>query len=86
MQISVFKLTYDNWYPSIETVNGAKLVDISFHSGNNRFIVCASGDDDFYFGKEFQADEEKAAWNCFLEIIGQDVVSIEFVRQLFGEY
>jgi hypothetical protein len=74
MKNSVFKLTYDNWYPSYKIkgwYNGIlehNLVEIwQVEKG-----IAAAGADDFLLMKFFETEEESL--RMFLEIIALDYV------------
>jgi hypothetical protein len=84
MNVVVYKKTTDDWYPSYEMTNKTKLVEVSFDSSEeNQWVVTCSGDDDLLIQEFF--DSENKAWQCFIEIIGQEVVTRDSVKTTFQE-
>lgn len=91
MKCDVFKRTSDNWYGSYTLGDGCNSIDppellvaVSFLSmDDGEWGVFADGTDDYAIGRVF--DDEKAAWCCFLEVIGlEDVTRAELERLGFG--
>lgn len=89
--INVFKRTTDNWYGNYKVQDDARvsdLVEVSFtktgpdpknHQGD--FRVCVWGNDDCGQEKDF-ADDEELAWNCFLQVIGMEDVTMSKLKIL----
>ena len=75
MIIEVYKRTNDWWYPSYKLPQ-TDLVQVSFMKldspGPDTWRVCAWGDDDYGFEKDFT--NEKEALDCFMDVIGLECV------------
>lgn len=86
MECNVFKKTSDEWYPPYtlkEGANESNLVEVTFtrigpHKQPGDWRVCAWGMDDMGMEKDFA--DEKAAWCCFLEVIGLEDVTIKGLK------
>lgn len=75
-KVRVFKQTSDDWFPSYQIDDNLNLVQVSFIPfDDNTYSVCACGGDDFGLEKDFV--NEKEAWQCFIEIIGMNDVTIK---------
>jgi len=89
MNVDVFKRTTDDWYPSYliqGDIRFSKLVEVSFtQTGPNPPItgdwrVCVWGADDCGMERDFQ--DEAQAWNCFLQVIGWEQVSMQALKDI----
>ena len=87
MKVSVFKRTTDDWHPSYQLsgwnkgIEHQKLVEVMFtQTGPNppvdgHWRVCAWGVDDFGLENDFVV--ERNAWDCFVEVIGLENVTMD---------
>jgi hypothetical protein len=93
MHVEVFKRTKDDWYPSYSLITDGILVkeslvcidyywlkpgDSDLDNDGPIYFVSAWGSDDYGLERAFTS--EKEAWTTFLEIIGQDYVSAQYLR------
>lgn len=92
MRVDVFKRTSDDWFPSYSLqqwnkgVESQMLVEVTFcttgpkppHNGDWR--VCAWGGDDCGMEKDFK--DETLAWNCFLQVIGMEEVTMKALEDM----
>lgn len=84
--VEVYKPTRDSWYSSYELNSDTFLVHVSFFELEESdeypelYRVCAWGDDDFGLEQDFIL--EGAAWNMFLEVIGQEFVDHEYLKSM----
>ena len=83
--VSVFKLTDDDWHESFNVntgINYFDLVEVSFIQldDNEGWRVCCCGDDDFGLEKDFV--NEREAWASFVSVIGMKKVSISELKTL----
>ena len=92
MNVEVFKRTSDDWYPSFSCEEIGQLVCVSFSLLDHtemcdrpeKYVVSTCGNDDFSFSRFFESEQH--AWTVFLQIIGQEDVSHEFVKSLGLEF
>ena len=95
-RIDVFKPTQDNWYGSFQLkgwcdgVQNQMLVEVSF-CGNisppgrqPTWRVCVSGNDDYSL--TFDCDNEAQAHTLFLQVIGQEFVNQQPLRDMGFEF
>ena len=83
MKVTVFKRTTDDWCPSYKTTSSDQFVEVTFNKLDPlglEWRVCAWGEDDMGMEKDFLT--EKEAWNCFLEVIGLEDVTVEALQKL----
>ena len=88
-QCVVFKRTTDNWYGNYKVVDDCRVSDlvevtfcgnISLNEQSPIYRVCVWGNDDC--GIEFDTENEATAWNVFLQVIGNDDVTMKLLKQL----
>lgn len=84
--LTVYKRTQDDWFPNYKAQDGLNLVRIHYfkQSCPDCWVIVASGNDDFALRKEFPIEQEKLAWCCFVEIIGQEFVSVGYLVDQLG--
>ena len=89
--ISVYKDTEEDFCPSYLMSDGSKLVLILFippgptSSSSIDYLISVCGDDDYSLDKRFES--EKKAWCCFLEIVGQETITKDYLVEIgFSDY
>jgi hypothetical protein len=84
MRVEVFKRTQDDWYGNYKVVGDQRvsdLVEVTFMNLlPTGWRVCVWGNDDF--GLECDFESEAEAWNIFLQVIGQEFVNQQALRDL----
>ena len=87
INLSVFKQTKDDWYPSFKIAGDVRysdLVSVSyielFPSGEWR--VCVWGQDDMGVELDFPPHKRIEAWDVFISIIEKEYVEISFLESL----
>jgi len=87
MRVDTFKRTQDNWYGNYKITGDARvsdLVEVSFlkllntEGSELNWRVCVWGNDDFGLERDFEHEAE--AWVTFLEVIGQEYVNQQYLR------
>lgn len=91
MRVDVFKRTSDDWYPSYTLnqynsgVDHQKLVEVSFTQTGpipptiGDWRVCVWGGDDCGMERDFT--DKKTAWECFLDVISLDDVTMNSLTE-----
>ena len=86
-QTTVYKLTQDDWFPSVYSDYG-DLVSVYFHGNihDSRrelepvYRTSVWGGDDI--GMEFNSTNEAESWTMFLQVIGLDYVNMKELSEL----
>ncbi len=95
INIKVFKITTDEWYPSFKLSDwyeGNKpertlLVEVSFKELSNKTLrVCIWGNDDLGLERDYPETSFDQAYNTFLNIVAKDVVNKQWLIDTFGFY
>ena len=81
--VTVFKYTSDEWYPTYSAGIAHKLVVVLFSQpwpDAEEWRVSAWGADDFGLARDFT--DKDAAWECFLDIVRLEDVTVDAVKAM----
>ena len=78
---TVYKETEESWSPSF-CMEDKLLVEVSFLklNGSEGWRVCVWGMDDCGMEKDFDKNQENSAWCCFIELIGRDLIDMQYLK------